>query len=249
MGRCWWTLALALSACHSDAAFDRATFVDARCHDAFWLWSGVRSQRVLDTARRVYVLYGEVRSDPVRLIARRPAPTGPGHAGIWLVVRAETLDWTPLVHGQLLDALVRWRRSGARVAGVQIDFDARTRHLDQYAVFLTDLRRRLPPDTGLSVTGLLDWSSQGEPAALAALGGTVDEVVLQLYQGRDVIPGHEAWLARLDRMRVPFRLGLPQGGRWTPPADLARNPFYRGTVVFLLNDAPAAPTVAACASE
>ena len=242
-------VALATAACQPAAPVDRTRVVDPRCHDAFWLWPGVASQPVLDTAARVYVLYGEVAADPVRLMARRPAPPGPGHADIWLVVRAETLRWPPLVTDQLLAALARWRAANGRTVGLQIDFDARTRHLADYASFLAELRRRLPPDTALSITGLLDWSSQGDPAALDALGRTVDEVVLQIYQGRRVIPGHERWLARLDRLRVPFRIGVPQGGRWTPPMGLSANPFYRGTVVFLLNDAPAAPGPPRCDGE
>jgi len=84
----------------------------------------------------------------------------------------------------------------------------------------------------------LDWSAHGDPAGLDALGGVVDEVVLQIYQGRHVIPGYENYLAGLDRLRLPFRIGLLQGGEWSPPPGLARHPWFRGYVVFLLNDVP-----------
>lgn len=231
-------IALVVAGCRADVATHT---VDARCHDSFWLWPGVRPQPVLDTARQVYLLYGQVESAPVRLVAQRAATPHGADADIWMVVRAETLRWPPLIHAQLLSELSRWRASGAHVVGVQIDFDARTRHLDDYALFLAELRARLPQDTRLSITGLLDWSSQGDPQALSALGDSVDEVVLQIYQGRRIIAGHEAWLARLDRLRIPFQIGLPQGGQWTPPAGLEDNPFYRGTVVFLLNDARQSP--------
>ena len=139
------------------------------------------------------------------------------------------------------DRLQRWRAAGNRVVGVQIDFDARTRHLDEYADFLRDLRRRLPPDCRLGITGLLDWSANGAPEGLEALAGVVDEIVLQIYQGRHVIPGYAAYLARLDRLRVPFRIGLLQGGEWTSPPSLAEHPFFRGYVVFLLNPSPGQP--------
>ena len=67
-------------------------------------------------------------------------------------------------------------------------------------------------------------------------GRTVDEVVLQIYQGRRVIPGYRDYLRRLDALKVPFRIGLLQGGEWDAPAGLEANPNFRGYVVFLLNE-------------
>ena len=210
--------------------------VDAADYDAFWLWAGVRPQPVLRTAHRLYLLQGQVAArHTVRLVAQRPAiphVTGPE---LWLVVRVETLAWTPLVYAQVLAALARWRAAGNRVTGLQIDFDARTQHLGDYATFLADLKRRLPGDCRLGITGLLDWSANGDPAGLDALAGTVDEAVLQIYQGRHVIPGYAAYLDRLGRLRMPFRIGLLQGGEWQAPPGLRANPRFRGYVVFLLN--------------
>jgi hypothetical protein len=153
-----------------------------------------------------------------------------------MVVRVETLDWPEAVYNQVLSALARWRAAGNKVVGLQIDFDAGTRHLENYAAFLADLKKRLPTDCRLSITGLLDWSSNGDPAGLAALGGVVDEVVLQIYQGRRVIPGYQGYLAALDRVQIPFRIGLLQGGDWEVPDRLADNPWFRGYVVFLVNE-------------
>ena len=212
--------------------------VDASRYDAFWLWAGVRPQPVLRTARRIYLLEGQVDAQPsVRLVAQRPAVPHLVGPEVWMVVRVGTLRWTPLVYRQVLAALGRWRAAGNRVVGLQIDFDARTRHLGEYAAFLADLKRRLPADCRLGITGLLDWSANGDPAGLDALAGTVDEVVLQIYQGRHVIPGYAGYLARLGRLRVPFRIGLLQGGEWQAPATLAPNPRFRGYVVFLGNAA------------
>ena len=97
------------------------------------------------------------------------------------------------------------------------------------------LRARLPAGCRLGVTGLLDWSANGDPAGLAALAGTVDEAVLQTYQGRHIIPGYEGYLGRLGRMTVPFRIGLLQGADWRAPDGLEREPLFRGYVVFLRN--------------
>lgn len=228
-------LALALIAAPSGAARP----IKAGDYDSYWLWAGVKSQPLLAGAKRLYLLQGQVGArEPVRLIAQRPAIPRIGRPEVWMVVRAETLTWPATVYRQLSIQLARWRAAGNRVIGIQIDFDARTRHLDSYASFLADLRRRLPPDCRLGITGLLDWSANGDPKGLDALAGTVDEVVLQIYQGRRTIPGYERYLARLGRFRIPFRIGLIQHGDWTPPGGLEANPMFRGYVVFLQNRAP-----------
>jgi len=213
--------------------------IDARQYDAFWLWAGVRPQPMLARATRIYLLQGQVEArDPVRFVSQRPAIPHVRGPDIWMVVRVETLRWPPPVYRQVLAQMARWRSAGNRVVGIQIDFDARTRHLEDYAVFLRDLRRRLPADCQLGITGLLDWSSNGDPKGLDALASVVDEVVLQIYQGRHVIPGYAGYLARLDRMKIPFRIGLLQGGDWQAPVGLAANPHFRGYVVFLQNPRP-----------
>jgi len=221
------------------AAGDATARVDAADYDAFWLWAGVKPQPALARAKTLYLLDGEVQATPtVRLAAQRAAVPRVRHADVWMVYRVQTLRWTPTIHAQVLARLQRWRAAGNRVVGIQIDFDARTRHLEEYAGFLRDLRGRLPGDCRLGITGLLDWSANGDPKGLEALAGTVDEMVLQIYQGRRVIPGYAAYLARLERLSVPFRIGLLQGGEWTPPPALARHPHFRGYVVFLLNPRP-----------
>jgi hypothetical protein len=210
--------------------------VDARDYDSFWLWAGVRSQPALAAARRLYLLQGEVKvGEPARLVNLRPAMPHVQGSQVWLVVRVETLAWPPEVYAALLLELARWRAAGNDVMGLQIDFDARTRRLDQYTRFLKDLRQRLPTDCRLGVTGLLDWSANGDPAGLDALAGTVDELVLQTYQERSVIPGYAAYLGKLSRLTVPFRIGLLQGGEWQAPPTLPLNPYFRGYVVFLHN--------------
>lgn len=209
--------------------------VDARDHDSFWLWAGVKPQAVLSTAKQIYLLQGQVSAKPhVRLVSQRAAAPRVQSADLWMVVRVETLRWTPEVYAQVLTQMGRWA-TGNRLVGLQIDFDARTRHLDEYAAFLRGLRRSLPARYRLSVTGLLDWSANGDPAGLQALGGVADEIVLQIYQGRRVIPGYRDYLRRLPSLRMPFRIGLLQGGEWSPPVGLERHPMFRGYVVFLVN--------------
>lgn len=209
--------------------------VEAERYDAFWLWAGVEPQPVLTRARTIYLLDSEVRAEGPRLVDLRPQAPRLAIPEVWLVVRVETLHWPEGTAAALVRRLDGWRAAGNKVAGLQVDFDARTRHLDEYADFLRRLRRSLPERYRLSITGLLDWSANGDPRALEGLAGVVDEVVLQTYQGRHTIPGYADYFGRMGGFRLPFRVGLVQGGEWTPPPGLEDNPFFRGYVVFLLN--------------
>lgn len=223
-------LALLLAACGPGASRQQ---VDPQDYDAFFLWAGVRPGPALERAKTIYLLAGEVGRDGTY----RPLRATPtiGHAEIWLVVRAQSLDWGPGTEQRILTELTRWRAANPRLAGVQLDFDASTRGLDRYAAFLKGWRSRLPGEYRLSVTGLMDWSANADPSALAALKGTVDEVVVQSYQGRSTIPGYERYLARLARVPVPHKVALVEGGQWAEPAALRNDPLFRGYVVFLIN--------------
>lgn len=211
--------------------------VEARDYRAFFLWAGVRAPEWLGEAEEVYVLLGEVRAgDPARIVPLRPEPPRAVRPRLWLTLRAELLDWGEGVYTRLLDELRRWEALGNHVTGLQVDFDAATRGLAGYAAFLAALRRRLPPRWRLSITGLLDWSAHGT-VALGSLAGVVDEVVLQTYQGRATIPGYGDYLARMERVPVPWKVGLVEGGAWREPEGLARHALFRGHVVFLVNGA------------
>lgn len=209
--------------------------VSAAGHDAFFLWAGVKPPPVLDTAKVVYVLAGEVRAgENSRFVPLRPQPPRAGHADVWLVLRVERIDWTPQVTAQLLREIARWQAAGANLRGVQVDFDSATLHLDRYADFLQKLRADLPGGMRLSITGLMDWSAHGDPAALARLGTIVDEIVVQTYQGRTTIPGYESYIASLSRLCLPYKVALVDGGEWRAPRGLASDPHFKGYVVFLL---------------
>ena len=211
--------------------------VNADQYTAFWLWAGVEPQSALKHAKTVYILEGEVRADGVAtLVSLRPATPAIKHADIWMVVRVETLEWNDATFRKILASLGRWNRRNV-LSGLQIDFDAETKGLADYAKFLRELRRRLPKEYKLSITGLLDWSANGDPAGLQALAGTVDEIVLQTYQGRSTIPGYQAYFRGLKHLTFPFRIGLVQGGDWSAPDFLAQNPNFKGYVVFLVNPA------------
>lgn len=230
----------------------QAACVDAGEYQAFWLWAGVTPQPVLAQARTLYVLQGQIDGPrragdpPARMQVQNSAtPRLSKDIELWVVYRAHTLDWNDDVFALLLSQLQRWQRSGNRVSGVQIDFDAQTLRLDRYAAFLEDLRQRLPRQYGLSITGLLDWAGNADPAALNRLAGVVDEVVMQTYQGRHSIAGYQRYLPSIARLQLPFRVGLIQNGEWQAPDYLEDSPWFRGYVVFLLNPSEPATDIPA----
>lgn len=220
-----------LAACHKESRSGR---VDPKDYDAFFLWAGVVAPGLLDGAKTVYLLAGEIRHDnPDRFVRLRAAPRV-SHAQIWLTVRVERIDWGEGAWRAVLGEMALWRAAGNSLAGLQVDFDSATRGLANYASFLRNLRHRLPDEFALSVTGLLDWSAGGDPAALASLAGIVDELVVQTYQGRHTIPGYEAYFRSLGRLGMPYRVALVEGGEWREPEDLASDPDFLGYVVFLV---------------
>lgn len=221
---------LALTGCGGRAA----TRVDARDYHAFFLWPGVEPPDWLKRAREVYLLAGEVRRQPGSRFQPLRATPKVKSPGLWLVVRVERLDWSEEIYREVLRTLALWQAAGNRILGLQIDFDAATRGLSHYARFLSDLRTRLPRRFKLSITGLMDWSAGGDPAALRALSGGIDDLVVQTYQGRHTIPGYRRYLASLERLGMPYRIALVEGGEWIAPPGLTDDPNFKGYVVFLL---------------
>ncbi|WP_134607072.1 DUF3142 domain-containing protein, partial [Pseudomonas aeruginosa] len=130
--------------------------VRAEDYGAFWLWSGVAPQPVLARAETLYILQGQISQsrrrpgEGVRLIAQGISVPRLARGEVWVVYRAHTLRWTPQIYQAVLNQVQRWKRAGNPVVGIQIDFDARTRYLDEYVDFLRDLRRRLPREYRLS---------------------------------------------------------------------------------------------------
>lgn len=220
-----------------------AAVVQATDYSSFWLWGGVKPQPVVSHAQSLYILQGEVvekrvhNKPRVMVIAQGMSVAHLNTSKVWLVYRADTLRWTPEIVQALVSRLQHWQLSGNAVVGLQIDFDVKTRHLQEYVVFLQNLRAQLPVDYQLSITGLLDWSSHGDIAAINQLKSVVDEVTIQTYQGRKTISNYNAYLPALQRLTLPFKIGLIQNGQWQPPKELASHPWFQGYIVFLQNQA------------
>jgi hypothetical protein len=105
---------------------------------------------------------------------------------------------------------------------VQLDVDSPTGALSQYATFLREVRKELPPGFKVSITALLDWFRGG--TNIAEVIKETDEFVPQFYDLAN--PGSydagSAIAARIDaarwgpvfnRFRKRFRVGISTFGR------------------------------------
>lgn len=110
----------------------------------------------------------------------------------------------------------RARASQARIIGLQLDFDVPTRLLPKYAQVLQSLRKLLPVETQLSITGLPTWAQSYD---LKSVLDFVDFWIPQCYGAR--IPDHLKkeipissitellrTLETIRRFRKPFYVGL-----------------------------------------
>lgn len=212
--------------------------VNAEDYQAFWFWSGVAPQPALKQAKTLYLHKGEVARTVrgVRFQPVGPAPLPFSGQELWLTVRVETLDMPERVLMEMISQPPLWEQAGgSRVHGLQIDFDAATHRLADYAPFLTVLRTRLDKRYRLSITGLLDWAQTGRVQEVNSL--PVDEIVVQTYQGRKTVANYQHYLSALMALSIPFKVGLVQHGEWDRRQEqrLRQSGYYRGEVVFMLN--------------
>jgi hypothetical protein len=203
----------------------------------FWIWGGVDPSRSFNQGKQFYVLQGFITENRQKVVfTRQGMQAVEGLGSVMLVYRLNALVWNRVIHETLLSHIQAWEYRGNTVLGIQLDFDAGTKNLDQYAGFLHQVRQDLPEPYNLSITGLLDWASQGNPAVLEVLRNVVDEIIFQTYQGKHTIPNYPTYLKSLVKLRFPFKIGLVENGEWDQQYEygLSQSSYYRGAVVFLL---------------
>ncbi|CAK0742598.1 DUF3142 domain-containing protein [Gammaproteobacteria bacterium] len=208
----------------------------------YWAWHPkVHLARVLSHAGRLYLLVGEfLRCSAGQACFQRrgfPPPSASTHSLV-LVYRLEVMQWPGRFQQQIQQDIQAFEAKGNSVWGIQLDFDAATSKLGPYGALLQKVRAQLASSYGLSVTGLMDWASQGRLEDLNALQGVINEIVFQTYQGRHPVPDHLRYLESLSKraLTAPFKIGLIEHGQYDAHvlAAVRRHPYYRGTVVFLL---------------
>ncbi len=212
--------------------------VQASDYREFWIWDKPASLAALAQASTLYFLQGEVRANsrhhPATLTRQGTGVLDFPGKSLWLVYRTTSLDWDQTVMAQIVARLQDWQRMGNQVVGLQVDFDAPSAELEKYRQFLQSIRQQLPGQYALSATGLLDWSVNGG-SDLRALGETVDELVIQTYQGRTTLPNLQRYRPRLSALPFRFKIGLMENAIWPQALEgVADNPNFSGYVVFLV---------------
>lgn len=172
-----------LLACHPSQSASPQDQINADDFDSFWIWGNIKTTPYLTKAKEVYILQGEVRVDKR---SKQSILTPQGipvvkipHQKIWLVFRNYHLNWQDQELDKILKRIHQWENSGNQIVGIQIDFDARTKHLKDYALFLKKLRAKLPRQYQLSMTSLMDWTNIQDQQTLQLLRDNIDEMVIQ----------------------------------------------------------------------
>jgi hypothetical protein len=166
-----------------------------------------------------------------------PAPL-PKAKEYWMVLRYERQGVPAMSAIPALDESFRRLHSEAQrrripLMGVQLDIDAPTGSLREYATFLRAVRKAVPDGMQLSITALLDWFRDG--TAVHEVVKEVDEFVPQFYDLSDskqdprgiglgltrsagIRPiaariDSQVWAARFNKYGKRYRIGISSFGR------------------------------------
>ena len=202
---------------------------------AYWLWAG-HSIADIPEASVLYIYQGNIRSidEKLRFESKGVHPHPLGARPIMLVFRLYgSFPDTQQLARLTKNLAKRWEKHGAKVIGVQLDFDAATSKLDQYADFLELARQALPPELRLSITGLGDWTTLENPTPLKRLTTIADEVVFQMYQGATAFPDKTNYIAALEKTGIPYKLGLLASDDFAYiETSLQKSPAFKGIILF-----------------
>ena len=204
----------------------------------YWIWAGIRPH-VPKKDAVLYIYQGHItqafeKTQYERLgVAPHPLPHD-----IYLVYRIGGALPDPETLLSIFHAnCARWTRHKVKVLGLQLDFDAPTSKLSVYGNFLEKVRKELPSDYHLSLTGLGDWVLNGQQKDLEKMSRSSNEIVFQLYQGRTALPNIHTYLSKLARLSIPFKIGLlAKDDPQLYVAQVKQNPFFKGTILFIQKD-------------
>ncbi|WP_180172143.1 DUF3142 domain-containing protein [Acinetobacter sp. YH12023] len=215
--------------------------VNAAHYSSFWIWGNISSSPYLQQATELYILQGEMNwNKPLKQSEFIPQGIQVLHKPqqkIWIVIRSHHLQWSNNNIQQILQRLKHWEKNGNQIQGLQIDFDAKTQNIHRYAVFLEKIRKKMPQKYRLSITGLMDWTNIQDQQTLSLLRHNIDEIAIQTYRGSATIENYTSYLNKVSKLKLPYKIGLVQHGRWQAPKHLIQDPYFKGYVVFLLRTA------------
>jgi hypothetical protein len=157
---------------------------------------------------------------------------------IFLTIRMETMDRSDQFQKLIHLLIQRWTQEGNTITGIQLDFDSPSKQLNQYVDYLKWIRNQLPKTLRLSVTGLADWAAQPDRSLLTELSKVTDEIIFQLYEGRSSIPSLPDYLKRIEKLKIPFKLGILPSMILDRKQfeQIEKNPNFKGWTLFLQKD-------------
>jgi len=214
----------------------------------FWFWEGseVTPESQGPQIDSLYFQAGRieqgllpfnVRAENWFVGSQLPSPL-PQAKEYWMVLRYETqrvpaLSAIPALAESFKRIQAEARRRRVSLSGVQLDIDAPTGSLREYAAFLREVRKVLPNGMQLSITALLDWFRDG--TGMPEVTKEVDEFVPQFYdlsdserehrgisigvtQSADLRPiaariDSQVWGARFNKYGKRYRIGISSFGR------------------------------------
>jgi len=236
----WVGLTALLSSC---SATGQTPATPQKWKVGFWFWEGseVTAQTATLSADTVYFHGGRIEQGAGRnfwFVGRNLPEPLPDAKEYWMTLRYERQQVPSVDAIPQLGESLRWTKAEADrrhipFAGVQLDIDAPTGSLRQYATFLREVRKVLPSGTRLSITALLDWFREG--TSISEVIKEVDEFVPQFYdlsgsdegrgtfrvsvsQPQDLRPvaariDSAEWGPRFNRYAKPYRIGISTFGR------------------------------------
>ena len=205
---------------------------------AFWAWrlESPAQEDVDETVKQtgtnvLFLRAGQIDYEKEKLnCIRRPGGRIPGNIDVHLAynaTRSLLSDFQKLNDDNLAaTVLVAFRQDMARanvdqahIVGLQLDFDISTRLLSKYGILLRDIRRGLPIEMKLSVTGLPTWM---ESPTLIHVLSVCDFWIPQCYGAQ--VPD------QLDN-RIPIT-SPEYVSRYISQARDLGSPFYAGLAAY-----------------
>lgn len=203
---------------------------------SYWVWAGINDSDV--PVSDVYYIYqGIIKIDSRQNQYTRKGlyPSRLKSQSIFLVYRLEgELPTSKDLVDLFLMHAAQWEKHDLKVKGIQLDFDSATSKLLSYNEFLQNLKMQLPNKYLISITGLADWLIYGDRSILGTIKNNVDEIIFQLYQGRNHFRDIHRYISALRNLNIDFKVGLlinePHQEYLTLLKD---NRFFNGVVYFV----------------
>jgi hypothetical protein len=203
----------------------------------YWNWAGIEPPKNISSNTDLYIYQGVIRVKGQKGTFNRKGlyPFPINASNIYLVYRIEGGLPDPVKLKHLLKANAQdWQKHNVAIKGIQLDFDSPTSKLLQYSKFLNNLRKELPSNYKLSITGLGDWIISGDPKVLTEITQNIDEIIFQLYQGRSVFSNIDLYVNNLVKLNIPFKIGLLDKYPYKKTlVKLKENNNYKGLVLFI----------------